>query len=181
MKASLSIFAFGILLLASLATSFQVQAQSGKPRIERSGDMLKVLGTYETYQWYKAGTKIDGATSSTYKPEDGADAVYSVETQNLSETFAFTPTSIDNSISAPKVVMFPNPTTGAVAISNIPNGDYSVKLMNTQGQVIWKKSISTDNSKLNLDLSSHSKGIYVLSLENSTTGEKWKESIAIEK
>jgi hypothetical protein len=69
------------------------------------------------------------------------------------------------------VSIFPNPNNGIFTLE-VNADDASVKVMNTQGQIILTKNILTNNAKI--DLSNNAKGIYFVTVtsENGVSTQK---------
>lgn len=84
-----------------------------------------------------------------------------------------------NSINTNQVSVYPNPTTDNLFI-NMGNltGEYSVKVINTLGQVIYQSSIQSVSK---VDLSENTKGIYLVEiLDNTNSVIETKKVIKIQ-
>lgn len=117
------------------------------------------------YQWYVGGVEINGATSQDYTPT--ATGVYSVMiTDNngctaSSDDFNYTLVGLTAIEHSNSFMVTPNPSTGKFHITFDAPKINNVKVLNAAGLVIY--SSNTLNSEI--DLSSHSKGVYFLKIE----------------
>lgn len=80
-------------------------------------------------------------------------------------------TSVDEKISANRIGLFPNPTTGRVTVTlplTIPK-DGQVNLYDALGQRILERNFRTGAERLELDLSGRSEGIYLVEVVSGGT------------
>jgi len=69
--------------------------------------------------------------------------------------------SLDND----NLFAFPNPTNGLMYIDGIGNiGDLKIKVIDTKGEIIYKKSVSNLNEQYKIDLRNQSKGLYFITI-----------------
>ena len=120
-----------------------------------------------TYQWYKDGVPISGATSQTYTPtENGSYQVQVLDSYTcasaLSAAVAYSgsATGVGNISAGRFVQLFPNPTTGIVNIVTPLSGDYTVSVYDAYGRTL----IITKNATM-LDLSDYSSGMYYVTVK----------------
>jgi len=119
-----------------------------------------------TYQWYKNGQLISGATSQTYTPAETAIYVVRITDTNgcvymysLGYKFTYTTVSMnsyDNILSNIKI--YPNPSNGLFNVDvRTENNNYLVEVFN----IIGNKLISERNCHL-IDLNSFESGMYLV-------------------
>lgn len=137
------------------------------PTISLNGTNL-VSSTATTYQWYKDGVKINGATNSAYTPT--ATGIYVVRitdangcVHQYSKGYSYVkPNSVSNVIDlSNEIVIYPNPTTGFVRIKNVYafGNNFTVNIYDNYGkQILNKKNASS------VDLSSFANGIYSIQI-----------------
>lgn len=67
--------------------------------------------------------------------------------------------------------VFPNPAAGQFTMSSaIPLNNATIKIINTLGEIVFQKN-NVDGTRLNLDISNHSNGIYFIEItENGNSG-----------
>jgi hypothetical protein len=114
-----------------------------------------------------ANAPIDNATEQTYlAPVSGNYAV--VVTQNacseISSCFNTTVVGVETEAENHVVLLYPNPSTGAVQfISNVKN-PLEVSLVNMMGQVVFTKGNVTNNATIALDKLTN--GVYLVRFSN---------------
>lgn len=121
-----------------------------------------------TYQWYKDGEEIDGATSSEYDATvngyynvivsngscDAQSEVYNVNAGNFSKTIA-----ASNSSNA-KLLLYPNPSTG---IFNVVYAEpVTAVVRDVQGKIV-----ATVNNATQIDLTNLPAGVYMAQFSNT--------------
>jgi len=111
------------------------------------------------YGWVRLDATANGAsvTVKDYAYETAAD------TEILAGELA--PSSIKNLNNA-NLTVFPNPSNGKVNVNVTDNKQYSVKVVNVLGQVIMQNEIDASNNSI--DLTSFSKGLYQLILNDGS-------------
>lgn len=78
------------------------------------------------------------------------------------------------------IKIFPNPTKGHVTVSNIQNSDLkSIQLYNVLGRLVTAIPTSNNRSKIDLNLTNLSKGLYLLKL-NSMDGKTKISKLIVE-
>jgi hypothetical protein len=86
-------------------------------------------------------------------------------------------------LSEQSVQIFPSITSGIVNIQSKAaiESEYSMKITDVVGKVIWNKTVSSSNAAINqkIDLSNHSKGIYFVQIEFSD-GNKTEQKIVLQ-
>ncbi|MES2477930.1 MAG: T9SS type A sorting domain-containing protein [Bacteroidota bacterium] len=129
-----------------------------KPVIIRLGSVLKLSSTYASYQWYRNGKIIPGATSSSYTMTHDGDYHVVVTDKNdcEAESDAYNYNSlgvkIQNNIKGIKI--YPNPSNGTVWIES--NQSVNIQVLDATG----RKILSKENTK-EIDLSLLADGMYL--------------------
>lgn len=159
------------------SVAITVMPKPNKPVVNRIGSNTLSTGAYNTYQWYRDGVAIPGATSQTYTYSVGGN--YQVMVSNVnsctdhSDDFVVGSANSgigleENALSSLEV--YPNPSNGIV---NINLNDYrqerlSLKLVNIAGQVVYERSEQTTaNGQLSLDLTALPKAAYMLQITSA--------------
>ncbi|MBS1564620.1 MAG: PKD domain-containing protein, partial [Bacteroidetes bacterium] len=145
-----------------------------RPVIQYDGALLMAQPGV-TYQWYKDGVAIAGATSRSYKPEVAG--YYQVEISNSkgcygrSDSFFALPEGVSIPGSKIKVKLSPNPVTGDwvhILFSKIPPQAMEVNIYDAFGRKVWGGAC---NGVVNtIDCSRFYKGMYYV--EVITKGQK---------
>jgi hypothetical protein len=140
--------------------------------VEKWDDVIFVDNSserYAGYQWYKNGEAIQGAVNQFYQEPGGLNGCYKV---SMSLKGGGMETSCERCLD--KVTkgfsIYPNPTknTVFVALSKVPTTAIHYQLYDIQGKELQRGSFSSQEKEI--DISSFSRGIYLLSLtlENQT-------------
>lgn len=139
------------------------------PTITKNGTSL-VSSSASSYQWFKNGVKISGATSQTYTPT--SDGIYLVKTTDAnaciyqySAGYKYTVvTGIENQESlSSRILIVPNPSNGVFSVVGFDSDEeYSISITDMLGKTIF----TADNTNT-LDLSNQNKGLYLLQCTNS--------------
>jgi hypothetical protein len=133
--------------------------------ISENGSVLQLaINDADTYQWFRNGTAIQGATSNTYQSNNSGNytVVYTYDSCSYtSNAYAFTFVGLlDQSLNAYSVTVFPNPTNGQLQIQwDEQNVDYQVAIFGLDGKLYY----SGVNDR-NLNLSAYSSNVYLLKL-----------------
>jgi hypothetical protein len=140
------------------------------PTIVRlSSTMLTVNNIYPTYQWYRNGVKINGATSRNYTVTQAGE--YSVKVGNgncfvFSDTFGFG-IGIDE-VEKGSYIVYPNPSHGQFKIVHgFDTDNMTIQVVNMLGQVIYQSLEKESN--ITIDLSDVAQGSYILIMRNQET------------
>lgn len=142
----------------------QVIPNPTQPIININDNELSVSSTYDTYQWYKDGNAILGATQATYTITETA--MYAVqvfnsecENKSVSVQVEFKEPSSIGDINASNVNAFPNPASDRIKIES-DSKIQSISVVDLKGEVkILAENINTKTCALSLDLKS---GLYIL-------------------
>ena len=160
---------------------------SYRPIIEVQGDTLMSSDNYQSYQWWNGNGEIPGASNKQYIISKSG-IYYLVIKDNNGCTNTSNPfqvvystiqsTSIDNF----KYSIIPNPNIGKFIfmIDSKPEGELTLKLINTIGQVFEIRELkSTEFNHIEqFDISHLSKGIYYLVI--STNKYQKSEKIVLQ-
>jgi len=123
-----------------------------------TGDYL-YTGTFSTYQWFRNGIAIAGATSGIYFSPTGGD--YTVVVTDItgcadtSAVFTVTPTGINGPVAAGAVRIYPNP---ASSILHVEAGTrVNVAIFAPDGRLVLR-----ENGKSDIDVSNLAAGAYII-------------------
>lgn len=130
-----------------------------------TGDASLLVSTAaSSYQWYLNGILIDGATNQEYIVTTLGNYTVEITDENgcssISEVFTIY-WGLNSLNAQDPISVHPNPSTGKFHVTFDNPKINTVKVLNTAGSVIF--SSTAFNSEI--DLSSHSKGIYFLKIE----------------
>jgi len=149
-----------------------------KPLVSVVGkDSLRstAFGGVSVFQWYKDGTKINGATSRVYVANIAG--VYQVEVFTAegcsvkSEPFTYDPnvTSVQDIASVEFVRVQPQPAGDVVTIGMPSWSGRTFEVYAVSGALIAKHAVADGPTRVELDVSQCAPGTYILRL-NSATG-----------
>ncbi|MDP4282676.1 MAG: aryl-sulfate sulfotransferase [Bacteroidota bacterium] len=154
---------------ATDSTTVTVFNLPATPVINESGDTLYSSASTGN-QWYLNNVLIPGASNSFYVPAENGNYQVQVTDNNgciseISAVYDLTGLEINNISSGQNVAIYPNPTTGHLKVSfeNEPATDYIITVHDLYGKVITRSINSNE-----LDLSSVSCGLYILTLQSGT-------------
>lgn len=126
---------------------------------------LATTHSFDSYQWYKGGDLISGATAATYTVAENG--VYSVKVtlNNCSDSLAYNVTNVTKLEDVPglsaDIRVYPNPSSSRVNIqSRVP---VSVTLRGMDGRMILQR-----NNVDHINIRDLSAGIYMLELSDKT-------------
>ncbi len=138
------------------------------PTITISNDTL-VTPIAMSYQWLLNGSALSGATNVYYAPQANGDYSVLVMDQNgcsdTSATFNYSSVGIYSSMENNNLTVYPNPARNTVLVKAqelFRNG--MLTIYTVKGEIIMTSSIS--DPIFSLDVSSLSKGNYILQIEN---------------
>jgi hypothetical protein len=146
------------------------------PNITRvASDKILVDQEYESYQWYRNGTIIEGERAQLYRAMELG--LYSVLAGNgnkcyeISEGYEFgIPFQEDEVIQQNRVTVYPNPTAGLVFIE-FKNGEDTHIVTLTNGLGVELIKVNTDQRVYRLDISNLAAGPYTVNVVSSTINE----------
>jgi len=154
-----------------------------KPPVNISGDTLKSVNLFKTYQWYNDDGIIPGATQSKYVINKSGKYYLVITDDNGCTNTSEVINAIHSDVNADlyvdlKYSIIPNPNTGqfTLRIDSNPLGDITLKLVNPIGQTIETRSVisaAINHTEL-FNISFLSKGIYylIIASERYQSGEK---------
>ncbi len=138
-----------------------------------NNNKLTVNNTYDSYQWYRDGQPISGATGSGYTVD--TNGVYSVKVSQIngcsdSTAYAVTNVSVRKDQLAALISISPNPVNMHMEIrSGIPLHDATLRLINFTGQVVTEQP-GFNGTVFRYDMGTYPTGIYIVEiLENGET------------
>jgi hypothetical protein len=126
------------------------------------GELLRT-DTAVSYRYYSNSTKEEIAVATVNN--DGSE-VASVRFKNNK---IVADDDLDP-VSAANIQAYPNPAVERVRFecTNLPNGNYTLKIYNIIGRVVWRQNYSmSGNQSISLNLEKFSKGTYLYSLIDS--------------
>ena len=155
---------YGCVLTTNISTVSKYPAMP-KPTIVNVGSTLRLTATYASYQWYRNGKIITGATSNNYTPS--FDGNYTVEVKDIngceavSDIFSMQKLSVNNLVTKNQdVKIYPNPTKDIVRIE-------AVEKVNLKVTDITGKLIMNIENASEINLQDYADGIYIFHITNS--------------
>jgi hypothetical protein len=150
-----------------------------KPVITRTGSVLSVPAVYSSYQWYKGGVVIAGATSNSYTPT--SNGLYSIWVSirgaecTDSASYNMTNVGVGGSIGAGAsevLSVYPNPANRFITIEGAEGA--TAVLVSSIGQRVMQFSLTAEKEVV--DISALPSGVYILQLTD-TKGNRGAMSI----
>ncbi len=129
------------------------------------GGLGNFLGT-DTTVTYHFLNNLEKADIAVATMNNDLSAVSQVQFKNN----AITPTLELDSPGAASIQAYPNPAVEFVRFncSNLPQGDYTLKIFNIIGKVVWKENYQLTGSKsIRIELDDFKKGTYLYSLSDN--------------
>ncbi len=137
------------------------------PVITRNVDVLTST-TGISYQWFKNGVSINGATSQSYTVT--GNGTYTVQVtngfgcKNISAGLFVVPTGIDPDVVNNLVSAYPNPVTDFLNLNFADFGKHNISILDASGRVIIV--IEINDSKAILDFNPMESGIYFVKVSS---------------
>ncbi len=127
-----------------------------------NGFELGTTSAFDSYQWYKDGQVINGATNATFiVTENGTYTVKGTDAHGCSDSsnaYQITNVSVGNvSAAATAIKIYPNPATSIVNVDI--DGDIDVIIENIDGKVVLHQKEAKQ-----IDISHLSAGIYLMNI-----------------
>lgn len=149
-----------------------------QPVISRIASTTLSTGAYDTYQWYRDGVAIPGATKQTYSYTVGGN--YQVMVGNIASCQSYSDGYVvgkngggigieENLLS--NLSIYPNPTSGVITIdlNNISREQLEVSLYSITGKVVLhRKDFTETDGKMRLDLANLPKATYFLHISSES-------------
>ncbi len=127
-----------------------------------------------TYQWIncQGNTIINGATSQSYTATSNGSYAVIVTLNSCSDTSACRPVvgiGINEVSSNDFIKVYPNPVKDIIQleISSAMEGEYNVSILNLSGQILFTQN-NNKLQQLEIPVADWAKGLYLLTLSNST-------------
>jgi PKD repeat protein len=155
--------------------------------ISASGTILTATGTGTSWQWYKNGILIPGATAMNYTATSIGDYTVKVtDAHGCTATSAIhtvTNTGLSNVIHDAGFSIYPNPSTGIVTIkaSNLTAKDITVSCYNSVGALVVRENIKVINGTISnsFNWSELPKGLYEIKI-NTNDGKQVHSSLLLQ-
>ncbi len=141
--------------------------------VTQNGDTLTANEVGATYQWLYCDSSyaiVTGETNQTFIPTSNGNYAVIVSKNNCIDTSACYVTSIDNIENNANIKIYPNPTTGLINVE--AKGIESLEVFDIYGKEVLKSEVRSP--KHEVDLSSQSKGIYIIKVTTN-------KGVAVEK
>ena len=162
---------------ATGSIAITVIPKPNKPGITRIASNTLSTGAFNTYQWYRNGIEIPGATSQTYTYTTGGN--YQVMVSNVNSCTDYSDGFVvgtngggigleENALSTLEV--YPNPSKGMITVE--VNDDYrkeqlTLRVFNIAGQMVYQRTESTGGlGQISLDLTGLPKAAYMLQISS---------------
>lgn len=143
-------------------------SQPDAPTITQAGNVLTCGSTGTSYQWYKDGVAISGATSQSYTATSTGTYTVVIKDQygcgsNASNGIYFNNDGVIE-IQSGTWKLLPNPSSGLVFISNsgLIHDDYHVNVFDVTGKLLM-----TETDAQVVDLSALSNGCYLININQN--------------
>jgi photosystem II stability/assembly factor-like uncharacterized protein len=139
-----------------------------------SGPSLVAVGPAAvSWQWYKNGILIPGATGSSYTPTSSGDYTVTITDAkgctNTSDKLNFVPNGINNIVRNQGFEIYPNPSNGRVFLkaTDVGSGKVTVSFFNALGQQIASEQLQLNGGTFikEFDWSQFPKGIYEVRIQ----------------
>lgn len=143
------------------------------PTVTLTGNVLNAGGPYTSYQWFKNGTAITGATNATYTATTGG-TYYCVITDPTgchaqSNNVVYHPVDVKNVPSfVENITAYPNPNSGIFTINGAAKADNNIatiEIADITGRVLIKDNAVIINNMIHKEMQLSGKipaGIYML-------------------
>lgn len=125
--------------------------------------------TFSTYQWYKNGDLIPGATLPYYKEEGGLDGVYycvvNMGTPSEERT-CDSPLFVRGENNDKRIMAYPNPVQDHVTlkIENFEDGAHTLNVVNAMGNTVQTEEFTGDVLDFNMD--GYVPGVYTMTVDD---------------
>lgn len=158
------------------SVSITVSPKPTQPVISRIGSTTLSTGAYDTYQWYRDGVAIPGATSQSYSYTQGGNYQVMVTNTATCENYsighvvgeAHGGIGIEENL-ATRLSVYPNPTAGVLNIdlNSYTREELELSLYSISGQqVLHRNDFTRADGRIVLDLGSLPKSTYILHISS---------------
>ena len=135
---------------------------------EVDGDNLTLTNEYDSYQWRKDGTPINGATASTYEVIESGDYAVSVTNsfgcERTSDVQNITFSALED-IAQIGMTIYPNPVSDYLNIDLGSKQETTVvEVIGIDGKILLQKEVS-NQSYLQLDVATLNSGMYFIKIQ----------------
>ncbi len=160
--------------------SFDLISVNVDTSVSVSGNSINSNQSNAAYQWYSCLTGIiNGATSQSFiAPQSGS---YSVsitigDCNTFSNCIGVTVTGLDETLSAPSILFYPNPIGQALHIKSLSiSGATILRLADISGRIIMERNLMLQSGQdLQIPLNDMASGIYMIQLLNADTSLLYK-------
>ncbi len=156
--------------------AIMVLPKPNKPTVTRIASNTLTTGAFNSYQWYRNGVEIPGATSQSYTYSTGGN--YQVMVSNVNACTDHSDDYVvgasgggigldENALSVLEV--YPNPSNGLVTIdlNDFRKQRLTMRVFSITGQLVFEQTQSTGSlGQVNVDLTSLPKAAYMLQVSS---------------
>lgn len=151
----------------NMSNAYLVQLFCDVISVDNSGALDGMPNRFDTYQWYKNGAMIDGATKAYYQDPEGLNGEYSVlvNKDSVDENY-ICPMSNFRSCPTEKIVYaYPNPVANIVTIDleGFDEGTHTLNVFSNTGLSIFTTTFTED--KYPLDMTAMAPGTYMITVD----------------
>jgi len=155
--------------------SLVVSPLPSAPTVTAMPGYLTTTVTGVTYQWYKSGSIVSGATSPTFVPTQSGYYSLWISNGNCSSSSPYVFFEVPDNVQAYAadekfIKLVPNPVNEELTVTPVNNEkirEYTI--LNSLGQVVEKSIVPNDSGELKIQVSGLAKGQYYLSV---STGKR---------
>ncbi|MCC6845932.1 MAG: T9SS type A sorting domain-containing protein [Bacteroidetes bacterium] len=149
--------------------------------ITRNDNQLTANPVGIMYEWYIDGQKIPGNVGRTYTAKETAGKIRVAVTdsngcRSLSEEIIL---AMEESVFSEDLDITPNPTTGDIFISLdlATSGSVFVELIATDGKIARSETVTVQDAKLNMKLTTNNLPAGVYYLRVTSNGREWRQQV----
>ena len=150
-----------------------------KPTITNNGYIL-IASDGVSYQWYKNGNSITGATMKQHDAETTGSGDYTVVVENSdgciaeSDPFQVVISSLPDQHMKTMMTLYPNPGNGILNMKFSSQGieDINIIISDVLGKTVYSEKIAVDqNTEHNINISNYENGMYFISIQSEAGKE----------
>jgi len=163
--------------------SWSTYLGGSSPFSNAGGDVGYSLSTFNNSKLYITGGSnsatpnypvVDPGNGAYYQPNGAGVATIIISEFNLSTVVV----SVKELVKESQIKYYPNPATDNIIITGLDD-NYSVKIYNTVGQLIYKNALRKNQNKI-IDVSKWSKGSYTLIFNNKNNNTPISAKVIIQ-